>query len=160
MVSNTLFQSILLIAAGATSILAKPIVYNVPRYMLPQEHVEVLTMRASTSVDPSAVTNTQCVDPDVEIAFHDQNVAELGICGGIAGTITQCGGAPATTTGQSGTALFTLNAATSGATINISKGRWEGCIRAARAVCPTGSLSGTCVGGASEGDVAFTLANP
>ena len=94
------------------------------------------------------------------IVFHDQNVAELAICGGIAGSITKCGGNPAATTGQSGTALFTLKTTDAGATINISKGRWEQCIRAARAVCPTGSVSGTCVGGATTGNVAFTLANP
>lgn len=105
-----------------------------------------------------------CVEPLLtcnarrNIVSHDQNVAELGICGGIAGSITKCGGAPASTTGQSGTAKFALKA-TSG-TINISKGRWEGCIRAARAVCPTGSMSGTCTGGASTGNVDFTLTSP
>lgn len=88
---------------------------------------------------------------------HDQNVAELSICGGIAGSIQKCGGSPVSTTGQSGTARFTLEAATSGATINISKSRWEQCVRAAQAVCPTGSMSGTCAGGASTGDVVFTL---
>lgn len=30
-------------------------------------------------------------------------------------------------------------------------------MRAARAVCPTGEFSSTCVGGASTGNVAFTL---
>ncbi|KAI1869110.1 hypothetical protein JX265_002972 [Neoarthrinium moseri] len=156
MVSSSLLQAVLLMAGCATT-LATPFV---PRYALTQEHLEVLAMRASTSVDPNAVSNTQCIDPNVNIDFHDQNVAELGICGGIAGSITKCGGAPQSTTGKSGTALFTLNAATSGATINISKGRWEGCIRAARAVCPTGSVSGTCTGGASTGNVDFTLDNP
>ncbi|KAI1844199.1 hypothetical protein JX266_009683 [Neoarthrinium moseri] len=156
MVSSSLLQAVLLMASCATT-LATPFV---PRYALTQEHLEVLAMRASTSVDPNAVSNTQCIDPNVNIDFHDQNVAELGICGGIAGSITKCGGAPQSTTGKSGTALFTLNAATSGATINISKGRWEGCIRAARAVCPTGSVSGTCTGGASTGNVDFTLDNP
>jgi hypothetical protein len=132
------------------------------------------------------------------IVFHDQNVAELGICGGIgqfqpfptvsanlcysvtarellegvlfvscsqmkvltisaAGAITKCGGNPTSTTGSSGTALFELKATTSGATISISKGRWEGCVQAARAVCPTGTFSSTCIGGASTGNVAFTL---
>lgn len=98
-------------------------------------------------------TNTELSN----IVFHDQNVAELGICGGIAGAITKCGGAPTETTGSSGTALFTLKAATAGATINVSKGRWEGCVRAARAVCPTGTFSSTCIGGASTGNVEFTL---
>lgn len=84
----------------------------------------------------------------------------MGICGGIAGKITKCGGAPPSTTGVSGTAKFTVNTATNGGTINVSKGRWEQCIRAARAVCPTGSMSATCAGGASNGDIKFTLDNP
>jgi len=120
-------------------------------------HFAVLALRASTTVNPAAVTDTECTNQG-SIVFHDQNVAELAICGGIAGSITKCAGAPPSTTGQSGTALFTLNAVDSGATINISKGRWEGCVRAASAVCPTGGYSSTCVGGASTGDVKFTLA--
>ncbi|ETS79450.1 hypothetical protein PFICI_09303 [Pestalotiopsis fici W106-1] len=152
MLSTTLLQTVLVLA-GVSSVTASPLDLSL-------EHYEVLAMRASTTVDPNAVTNVECTDANVNIVFHDQNVAELGICGGIAGSITKCGGAPESTTGESGTALFTLNAATSGATINISKGRWEGCIRAARAVCPTGSISGTCVGGASTGNVDFTLDNP
>lgn len=156
MVSSSVFQTLLLVA-GATISLANPVW---PRYTVSQEHLEVLAMRASTTVNPDAVTNTVCIDSKANIVFHDQNVAELGICGGIAGTIQKCGGAPTSTVGQSGTAKFTLNAATSGATINITKGRWEGCIRAARAVCPTGSMSGTCVGGGSTGNVDFTLENP
>ena len=68
-----------------------------------------------------------------------------------------CGGAPISTTGSSGTALFSLKVDTAGATINVSKGRWESCVRAARAVCPTGTFSSTCIGGASTGNVEFTL---
>ncbi|KAH6656384.1 hypothetical protein BKA67DRAFT_154238 [Truncatella angustata] len=151
---STAFLGAFLLVASASSVFATPVI---PGY---SEHVEILAMRASSTVDPNAVTGVDCTNPSVDIVFHDQNVAELGICGGIAGAITKCGGAPQSTTGESGTALFTLKAATSGATINISKGRWEGCIRAARAVCPTGSISGTCVGGASTGNVDFTLDNP
>lgn len=95
-----------------------------------------------------------------KIVFHDENVAELSICGGIAGSVTKCGGAPTSTTGTSGTAQFVLSAVEKDATINISKGRWEQCVRAARAVCPTGSIKATCVGGASSGDVSFTLDTP
>ncbi|KAF8863467.1 hypothetical protein BDZ45DRAFT_569034, partial [Acephala macrosclerotiorum] len=112
---------------------------------------------ASTAVDPNAVTGTTCINASAVLISQSQNVAELGICGGIAGAITECDGAPTSTTGSSGTALFNLNAVTSGATINISKGRWDGCVRAARAVCPTGTFSSTCIGGASTGNVAFTL---
>jgi hypothetical protein len=94
------------------------------------------------------------------IDFHDFNVAQLGICGGIAGSIQKCGGNPSTTIGQSGTAKFSLRTTSPGATINISKGRWEQCVKAARVTCPTGAMSATCEGGASVGDVAFTLASP
>lgn len=94
------------------------------------------------------------------IVFHDQNVAELAICDGIAGSTTKCSGAPESTVGQSGSAKFSLKATTPGATINISKERWEQCVRAARAVCPTGSMKGICLGGASSGDVEFVLDTP
>ena len=87
-------------------------------------------------------------------------MAELAICGGIAGSIEKCGGSPASTTGVSGTAKFVLRATDAGATINVSKGRWEGCVRAARAVCPTGAFTSTCIGGATSGNIAFTLSNP
>lgn len=91
---------------------------------------------------------------------HDINVALLSICGGIAGAIEQCGGSPASTTGASGTAKFTLEAATSGQTIDITKGRWEGCVRAARAVCGDTPSEFTCIGGAAgnAGNVKVTLA--
>ncbi|KIW78303.1 hypothetical protein Z517_08138 [Fonsecaea pedrosoi CBS 271.37] len=109
---------------------------------------------ANTSVNPEAVTGTTCIDPTVNLNTHDTNVAILSICGGIAGSIQFCGGDPSTTVGASGTSKFTLTAvnAAEGATINVSKGRWEGCVRAARAVCPTGTFSSTCVGGTSDGD--------
>ncbi|CZR50598.1 uncharacterized protein PAC_00472 [Phialocephala subalpina] len=141
-----------LVLAASACVLAIPF----PSPINP-DHLEIIRLRASTTVDPNAVTGTTCIDTSANIVFHDQNVAELGICDGIAGAITKCGGAPTSTTGSSGTALFNLNAVTSGATINISKGRWEGCVRAARAVCPTGTFSSTCIGGASTGNVAFTL---
>ena len=94
--------------------------------------------------------------------FHDQNIAELAICGGISGEATRCEGAPARTAGESRSARFALRATEedAGATINITKARWEKCIRAARAVCPTGSMRATCVGGASKGGVHFVLDSP
>ncbi|KAF2972318.1 hypothetical protein GQX73_g1235 [Xylaria multiplex] len=149
--------SALFLLAGAAFSVASPVW---PRYTVDNEHFEVLALRATTQVNPAAVSDVTCIDPKLNIVFHDQNVAELGICGGIAGSITKCGGAPKTTIGQSGSAKFTLTTATSGATINISKGRWEQCVRAARAICPTGSMSGTCSGGASSGDVNFILEWP
>ncbi|OTA69401.1 hypothetical protein K449DRAFT_428850 [Hypoxylon sp. EC38] len=154
--STTLLHSLLLLATASLSF-ASPVW---PHYSVDNEHLEVLAMRASTSVNPAAVSDVTCIDRNKNIVFHDQNVAELAICGGIAGSIQKCGGSPQSTVGTSGSAQFTLKAATTGATINISKGRWEQCIRAARAVCPTGSMSGTCAGGASSGDVDFTLDNP
>ncbi|KAK0731583.1 hypothetical protein B0H67DRAFT_565256 [Lasiosphaeris hirsuta] len=128
------------------------------RVIVPYSHYEVLKMRASTSVNPRAITDTTCIDPKAHIVFHDQNVAELAICGGIAGAITKCSGPPVSATvGRSGSALFSLMTLQEGATITLSKQRWEQCVRAARAVCPTGSLAATCRGGASSGDVAFSL---
>lgn len=98
---------------------------------------------ANTSVHPDAVTGTTCDDPNVSLVTHDTNVALLGICGGD----------PATTVGASRASRFTLTAvnAGNGATINVSKGRWEGCVRAAKATCPTGTFTSTCVGGTSDG---------
>ncbi|TGJ87814.1 hypothetical protein E0Z10_g985 [Xylaria hypoxylon] len=150
------YSTLLLLASAAFS-LASPVW---PRYTVDNEHFEVLALRAATQVNSAAVSDVTCIDSKLNIVFHDQNVAELGICGGIAGSITKCGGAPKTTIGQSGSARFTLTTATNGATINISKGRWEQCVRAARAICPTGSMSGTCSGGASSGNVNFTLESP
>ncbi|KAK6382102.1 hypothetical protein LTS17_003987 [Exophiala oligosperma] len=106
---------------------------------------------ASTSVDPNDVTGTTCDDPTVSLVSHDTNVAVLSICGGIAGSIQKCEGNPATTVGASGTSKFTLTPVTQGATLNVSKGRWERCVRAAQAVCPTGTFTSTCKGGVSEG---------
>lgn len=88
------------------------------------------------------------------------NAAILSICGGIAGDITHCRGRPHETTGKVGSALFKLNAVSPEAKITISKGQWEQCQRAARDACPTGSMLGTCIGGATYGNVAFTLTNP
>ncbi|KAI1381719.1 hypothetical protein F4677DRAFT_439535 [Hypoxylon crocopeplum] len=155
--STTFFHSLLLFLASAGLSSATPMW---PHYSIENEHLEVLALRASTAVNPAAVSGVTCIDRNVNIVFHDQNVAELAICGGIAGSITKCGGSPQSTVGKSASAEFTLNAATPGATINISKGRWEQCVRAARAICPTGSMKGTCAGGASTGDVDFTLDSP
>jgi len=165
MLAHTLLLPAIIYLFLATSCNASPRYYNQyhiqPRVVVPQSHYEVLEMRASTPVNPGAVKDVKCIDRNARIVFHDQNVAELSICRGIAGPVTKCQGLPAETTGRSGTALFALRTAEAGAQINISKDRWEQCVRAARAVCPTGSMSGTCVGGATTGgDVAFTLTNP
>ncbi|PSN71128.1 hypothetical protein BS50DRAFT_570534 [Corynespora cassiicola Philippines] len=110
------------------------------------------------TVSGDEVTGTTCLDPSIKFDSHSTNVALLQICGGIAGTIQKCGGNPASTTGASGTSLFTLNATDAGSTINVSKGRWERCIKAAQITCPEGSFESTCLGGATpSGDVKFSL---
>lgn len=90
---------------------------------------------------------------------HDINVALLSICGGIAGSIEQCGGQPTQTSGVSGGARFDLQVATAGTTIIITKGRWEHCVAAARAVCGDSPLNSTCIGGANgnKDNVVFQL---
>lgn len=96
--------------------------------------------------------------PDRHIVFHEQNAAQLAICDSISGADnTKCRSSSPVTMGTRGSAKFTLRALNQGATINISKIRWEECVRAARFKCPTGSFSGTCIGGATSGNVVFTL---
>ncbi|EIN13107.1 hypothetical protein PUNSTDRAFT_139769 [Punctularia strigosozonata HHB-11173 SS5] len=106
------------------------------------------------------VSNVKCTDPNTTLDFHTSNVALLQICGGIAGTIEKCEGAPTSTVGQSGDVKFTINPVQSGATINISKGRWEQGIKAAFAVCGQNKpFTATFTGGASTGDVNVTYAS-
>ncbi|KAL9625337.1 MAG: hypothetical protein Q9160_000400 [Pyrenula sp. 1 TL-2023] len=109
-----------------------------------------LSPRANTPVDPNSITGTTCTSPDTTLISHDINVALLSICGSIAGSIQQCQGAPTTTTGESGTAKFTLTA--QAGTIDITKGRWEHCVAAARAQCGDSPLASTCIGGAQVND--------
>ncbi|KAL1636784.1 hypothetical protein SLS58_009623 [Diplodia intermedia] len=113
--------------------------------------------RADQEVSGDEVTGTTCTNPDADIDTHDTNVAILSICGGIAGDIQKCETRPPSTTGESGTARFDLSATDGGAQINISKGRWERCVKAAQQTCPTGEFESTCVGGATSGDVKFSL---
>ncbi|KAF1837921.1 hypothetical protein BDW02DRAFT_565423 [Decorospora gaudefroyi] len=109
-------------------------------------------------VSGAEVTGTTCIDQNLKLDSHDTNVAILSICGGIAGAITKCQGNPTSTTGQSGTSRFELNPVNAGATLNVSKGRWERCVKAAKLTCPQGSFESTCVGGTSDGDFNFSLA--
>ncbi|TDZ23690.1 hypothetical protein C8034_v012395 [Colletotrichum sidae] len=155
-----LVNAVCLLLAAAVALAApvtRPSHSKWPRFTVPQQHFEVLTMRAQTEVNPSAVLEATCIDRNAHIVFHDTNSAELAICGGISGDVSACRGNPASTTGQSGSARFTLKAITEGASINISKNRWEQCVRAARDKCPTGSMRAVCSGGATSGDVEFTL---
>lgn len=103
-------------------------------------------------------THTLTLPQYSHIVYHEQNAAQLAICDGISGNDkTRCRTGTSSTVGKRGSAKFTLTATTDGATINITKKRWEECVRAARDKCPTGTLTGTCLGGATSGDVLFTL---
>ena len=83
------------------------------------------TTYVSRALELSPLKLTNFLYENRALDFHTVNVALLQICGGIAGTIEKCEGAPTSTTGQSGNALFTITPVEAGATINISKGRWE-----------------------------------
>ncbi|POS70201.1 hypothetical protein DHEL01_v211406 [Diaporthe helianthi] len=130
---------------------------NIPQVIL----LALVPLALSSPVqllERATATNVQCTDRQANIDEHNKNVALLQICGGIAGSIEKCGGSPTSTTGQSGDAKFTLTPTDSGATINISKGRWEQCIKSAEATCTNGSAyTATCPGGASTGDIDFEL---
>jgi len=122
-----------------------------------------ITPEADRKTDPNSISNLNCTAPTTKLDSHQVNVALLQICGGIAGKITKCGGKAgsvpsSSTTGVDGEAKFSLKATTPGATINISKGRWEQCIRAAQQKCGDAPFIATCKGGATKGDVDFKLA--
>ncbi|KAL5523116.1 hypothetical protein ACEPAF_1383 [Sanghuangporus sanghuang] len=103
------------------------------------------------------VSNVVCTGEDA-LDFHTVNVALLQICGSIAGSIQKCQGNPTSTTGESGNVRFTIAPVQDGATINISKGRWEQGIKAVFAVCGQDiPFTATFTGGASKGDVNVTL---
>ncbi|EPQ53146.1 hypothetical protein GLOTRDRAFT_111873 [Gloeophyllum trabeum ATCC 11539] len=103
------------------------------------------------------VTDVKCTDPNTTLDSHTSNVALLQICGGIAGSIQKCQGNPTTTTGESGNVRFSITPVVQGATINVSKGRWEQGIKAAFAVCGQNKpFEATFDKGASTGDIRVT----
>ncbi|WQF78068.1 hypothetical protein CDEST_03082 [Colletotrichum destructivum] len=157
----TMLVQTFLVLLAATTALAAPAGRNHkwPRFTVPQQHFEVLSMRSQEPVNPAAMLEATCIDRNAHIVFHDQNAAELAICGGISGDVAACRGGPATTVGQAGSARFTLRPTVAGASLTIAKARWEQCVRAARDKCPTGSVRAVCAGGATAGDVEFTLEN-
>ncbi|KAI0697848.1 hypothetical protein C8T65DRAFT_582325 [Cerioporus squamosus] len=113
----------------------------------------VCAFAAPLEVRQETVSNVKCTSTTA-LDFHTSNVALLQICGGIAGTIQKCQGAPTSTTGQSGNVRFTITPVVKGDTINISKGRWEQGIKAAFAVCGQNiPFTATFTGGATKGDV-------
>lgn len=61
MVSSSLVSALLVAVAGAGQVLAQPLL---PRAVVGPEHFEVLAMRASSEVDPNAVSDVQCTNPD------------------------------------------------------------------------------------------------
>ncbi|CAM1507041.1 Fc.00g066820.m01.CDS01 [Cosmosporella sp. VM-42] len=164
--TRSLFQTVLVLVSAmtATAAPAAPRMTNgvpyMPRIPSAAKHHEILRARATTEVDLGVLVQATCLQKSETIVFHDENVAQLNICGGIAGAIDKCEGAPKETVGEAGSAKFTVTALDDDATITISKERWVQCVRAARAECPTGSFSAICSGGGSTGDVAFTLENP
>ncbi|PIL24671.1 hypothetical protein GSI_12555 [Ganoderma sinense ZZ0214-1] len=108
---------------------------------------------APLEVRQETVSNVVCTSKTA-LDFHTSNVALLQICGGIAGTIEKCEGAPTSTVGQSGNVRFTIKPVVAGDVINISKGRWEQGIKAAFVVCGQNiPFTATFTGGAREGNV-------
>ncbi|KAG9009187.1 hypothetical protein FRB93_005683 [Tulasnella sp. JGI-2019a] len=106
----------------------------------------------------TAVSNVKCTSKTA-LDFHETNVAILAICGGIAGTIEKCQGSPTSTVGAFGGSKFTITPVVAGATLNISKGRWEQGIKAVAAICGADiPFTATFQAGASTGDVNVTLA--
>ncbi|KAI5120097.1 hypothetical protein M0805_001253 [Coniferiporia weirii] len=117
----------------------------------------VSAFAAPLNTRQETVSNVKCTSKTA-LDSHTVNVALLQICGGIAGTIEFCEGAPTSTTGADGNVQFSIAPVTKGATINISKGRWEQGIRAAFAVCGEDvPFTATFTGGASTGDVNVVL---
>lgn len=154
----TITALLFLLLSTLTFALPAPPQYPLLHVSVPQSHFEVLRMRQTMPLSPRSITDVQCIDRNAHIVFHDQNAAELSICSDISGPDhDRCEGSLSMTQGRVGSALFTLKAIDAGSTINVTKKKWEQCIRAARAVCPTGSLAATCLGGASRGDFKFTL---
>ncbi|KAI0029103.1 hypothetical protein K488DRAFT_89060 [Vararia minispora EC-137] len=117
----------------------------------------VSALAAPLTTRQEKVSNVVCTGGNA-LDFHTVNVALLQICGGIAGSIQKCQGAPTSSTGTSGNVQFSIVPVEQSATINISKGRWEQGIKAAFAVCGLDKpFTATFVGGASTGDVNVEL---
>jgi hypothetical protein len=166
MVSSSIMRIAAAVLIGAVaSAQAAPFHGLGPRIPSHAKHVEVLARRAASQADMTTVVTATCIDPDEYISFNDETVASLSICGGISGASTGCAQdvdpevPPMTTSeGEFRSAHFSISAVDNGAVLTISKDRWIGCVEAARTICPTGSLTAVCAGGASpESDVKFTL---
>ncbi|KAK0729187.1 hypothetical protein B0T21DRAFT_385289 [Apiosordaria backusii] len=125
------------------------------RAIVPQSYYEVLHLRRSQYplANPrTIVKDVVCLDRRAHIVAHDEAAASLQICNGsISGAGGKCQGSVKETSARMGTAVFTLRSLNPKQTINVSKERWQQCAWAAREACPTGSLSGVCLGGATRG---------
>ncbi|KAI8907384.1 hypothetical protein EDD86DRAFT_53746 [Gorgonomyces haynaldii] len=119
-------------------------------------YVVVSAVPAQRKLDPNAASNVVC-DKSVNLKQFDINRALLSICGGIQGQIQKCQGAPTSTTGVFGGAKFTAQPVNQGATINVSKGRWEAGIFAAQAICGTNGFSAIFPLGTSNGNLKVTM---
>ncbi|KAJ3276359.1 hypothetical protein HDV01_004982 [Terramyces sp. JEL0728] len=108
-------------------------------------------------LDPNAAKNVVCTDKATKLNDHQINVALLQICGGIAGKIERCQGNPTSSSGVSGDARFDIKPVNAGATINVSKGRWEAGVFAARSKCGDSPFTATFPLGTSKGDLRVTL---
>jgi len=62
MVSSTF---LLRAALGAAAVSALAMPHGFPRVTVPQEHIEVLKLRAATAVNPAAIADTVCIDRNV-----------------------------------------------------------------------------------------------
>ncbi|KAL1745408.1 hypothetical protein HDZ31DRAFT_81978 [Schizophyllum fasciatum] len=153
------FASVFVALASLSSVLAGPLplAARIARGEIEQA-VRAADIEARANAVPVVVSNLVCDDSGDTLVSHDVNVAQLQICGGIAGKIQKCQGNPTSTTGVSGTATFTIDPVEAGDTINVSKGRWEQHIKAAFKQCGQDvPFTATFRAGAAKGDINVTL---
>ncbi|KAJ3947887.1 uncharacterized protein N0V96_002124 [Colletotrichum fioriniae] len=142
---STLIQTFVLLLTATAALAAPAGRHNWPRFTVPQQHFEVLSMRMQEPVNPAAMVEATC-----------QNSPSAAVSRAPSTPATET---PPPPSAQAGSARFSLKTTVEGAQITISKTKWEQCVRAARDKCPTGSLRAVCAGGATVGDVEFTLKN-
>ncbi|KAL1727090.1 hypothetical protein EV714DRAFT_275930 [Schizophyllum commune] len=153
------FSAVLVAVASFTTVLAGPLplAARIARGEIEQA-ARAADVEARANAVPVVVSNLVCDDSGDTLVSHDVNVAQLQICGGIAGSIQKCQGNPTSTTGVSGTATFTIDPVEEGDTINVSKGRWEQHIKAAFKQCGQDvPFTATFRAGAAKGDIDVTL---
>ncbi|TRM64896.1 hypothetical protein BD626DRAFT_582710 [Schizophyllum amplum] len=149
------FATVFVALASLTGVLAGPL--PMPA-MVARNGASEFRARPRANAVPVVVSNLVCDDSGDTLVSHDVNVAQLQICGSIAGTIQKCEGNPTSTTGVSGTASFSIEPVNAGDTINVSKGRWEQHIKAAFKECGQDvPFTATFRAGASTGDINVSL---